>query len=115
MFGKGTVIKNYTSTYPTPIRLQSGDIVSVSHCDIEYPYWVWTTDKSEISGWVPQQILRFTQVNQAICMENYIAHELTVKAGELLYLENLLNGWFWAHKECGETGWIPQDYITQEI
>ncbi|CDL86365.1 SH3 domain-containing protein [Xenorhabdus cabanillasii] len=111
MFGKGIVIKDYVSAYPNPIRLQAGDVVVISHSDIEYPYWVWVTDTSEISGWVPRQILCFIQANQAICTENYIAHELTVKIGECLYLEKLLNGWFLAHKRCGETGWIPQSCV----
>ncbi|WP_038243636.1 SH3 domain-containing protein [Xenorhabdus bovienii] len=112
MLKKGIVTCNYFSAFPNPIRLQAGDIVSISHSDIEYPYWIWTTNASNISGWVPQQILSFTHANKAICNENYIAHELTVKVGECLYLEKSLNGWFLAHKKSGETGWIPQEYVA---
>ncbi|WP_319927360.1 SH3 domain-containing protein [Xenorhabdus littoralis] len=108
---KVTVIHDYISAYPNPIKLQAGDIVSISHSDIEYPCWVWTTNILNVSGWVPQQILQFTDPDKAICNENYTAHELTVKVGENLYLENSLNGWYWAHKESGEAGWIPQEYI----
>ncbi|WP_340616910.1 SH3 domain-containing protein [Xenorhabdus entomophaga] len=112
MLRKGIVTRDYASAYPNPIKLQVGDVVSVSYSDLEYPFWVWTTNDSNISGWVPQQILHFIPPNKAICLENYTAHELTVKTGECLYLENTLNGWYWAHKESGETGWIPQEYIN---
>ncbi|AOM39180.1 SH3 domain-containing protein [Xenorhabdus hominickii] len=105
------VAYDYISAYPNPIKLQAGDIVSTSHSDIEYPYWVWTTNSSDVSGWVPQQILHFIAPDTAICNENYIAHELTVKSGEYLYLERLLNGWYWGYKKSGEAGWIPQEYI----
>ncbi|PHM46308.1 variant SH3 domain protein [Xenorhabdus mauleonii] len=108
---KGTVIRDYVRAYPNPITLKTGEKVAISHCDIEYPGWIWTTNQLNISGWVPQQILHITQPNQAICNENYTAHELTVKTGEHLYLERVLNGWYWAHKISGETGWIPQEYI----
>ncbi|AYA39540.1 hypothetical protein HZS38_02445 [Xenorhabdus nematophila] len=37
---------------------------------------------------------------------------ITLKTGECLFLEHLLNGWYWAHKNSGETGWIPQECIT---
>ncbi|CAM3845999.1 SH3 domain-containing protein [Xenorhabdus thuongxuanensis] len=112
---KGTVIHDYVSAYPNPIKLQAGDIVSISHSDIEYPYWIWTTNSLNISGWVPQQILDLIYPDKAICKENYTAYELTVKAGEYLYLDRVLNGWYWAHKESGEAGWLPLEYINSDI
>ncbi|OTA17426.1 variant SH3 domain protein [Xenorhabdus beddingii] len=111
MLKKGIVTHDYISAYPNPIKLQAGDIVSVSYSDLDYPYWIWTTNALNICGWVPQHILHFIPPDKAICSENYTAHELTVKAGECLYLERTLNGWYWAHKDSGEIGWIPQEYI----
>ncbi|KLU15469.1 MULTISPECIES: SH3 domain-containing protein [Xenorhabdus] len=112
---KGIVIHDYVSAYPNPIKLQAGDIVSISHSDIEYPYWIWTTNSLNVSGWVPQQILDLIYPDNAICKEDYTAHELTVKAGEYLYLDRVLNGWYWAYKDSGEAGWMPQEYIDSKM
>ncbi|MBD2811067.1 ligand-binding protein SH3 [Xenorhabdus sp. Vera] len=112
MLRKGTVIHDHVSEYPNPIKLKTGEIVLISYSDIEYPHWIWTTNTLNISGWVPQQILRFISINKAVCNENYTSHELTVKVGECLFLERLLNGWYWAHKNSGEIGWVPQGCLT---
>ncbi|CDL83922.1 SH3 domain-containing protein [Xenorhabdus szentirmaii] len=111
MLKKSTVIRDHVSTFSHPIVLKAGDIVSVSHSDIKYPCWVWVINALQINGWVPQQILHFIFPDKAICAEDYTSHELTVSSGECLYLERLLNGWYWAHKKSGETGWIPKENV----
>lgn len=106
------VTKNYTSAFPDPITLTKNDIAVISHCDLEYPGWVWITHSSGKSGWAPQQIFSTLSSNEVICLEDYTAHELSVSYNEKITVMTSLNGWYWAHKLSGESGWVPEECVN---
>ncbi|MGL4860758.1 MAG: SH3 domain-containing protein, partial [Enterobacteriaceae bacterium] len=108
---KAIVIKEYISPYVDFIHLQCHEKVQVSHCDIEWPGWCWSETASGLSGWVPQQILAFQTVTEAVCLQEYDASELNVQPGEPLMLLRSLNGWYWAQAESGAQGWVPEEHV----
>lgn len=102
----------YRSAYPDPIALRKGERVMIGHCDLQWRGWVWVTLSSGKSGWAPQQLFSPVNTCEGVAVDDYCAHELTVQAGEILTLMHALNGWYYAQKQDGETGWIPQECVT---
>lgn len=105
------VIEEHISSYPDPVSLRKNDIVTVSHCDLQWRGWIWVQQESGKSGWAPQQIFALTAPDRGVCTENYTAYELSVMPGEILTLEKKLNGWFRARKKSGESGWVPEEKL----
>jgi hypothetical protein len=107
---QGRVIEEYESQYPDPIAFQTGEALSLGRHDTEWPGWVWCTSAAGKKGWVPERMLE--QVGDSgVALHNYTARELTAYAGDLLQLIELESGWYWAAKQSGETGWIPERNI----
>lgn len=108
---RGRVTRDYQSQYPDPIAFQVGETLTLGRQDDEWPGWVWCTSTAGKSGWAPEQFIeRHGEIGSA--RRNYTARELTVRAGELLDLYELLNGWYWARSAAGETGWVPARNIS---
>ncbi|EGG2729974.1 ligand-binding protein SH3 [Salmonella enterica] len=105
------VIKDYTSAFPDPIFIKKNATVVISHCDLEYRGWVWITLPSGKAGWAPQQIFTPLSANKALCLEDYTANELSVSAREKITVMKSLNGWYWAHRDSGESGWVPEECV----
>lgn len=112
MSKRAIVIKTHKSAYPNPIRLIENEIVTISHCDLEWQGWIWIYQASGHAGWAPQQIFSFFGPDKGICIEDYTAHELSVNAGETVLLGKKLNGWYWAKSQSGESGWLPHEHVN---
>jgi hypothetical protein len=106
------VIRNYTSAFPDPISIKKSSTAVISHCDLEYRGWVWITLLSGKAGWAPQQIFAPLSANEVICLEDYTAHELSVRSGEKITVIKSLNGWYWALRNSGEYGWVPEECVS---
>ncbi|MEG3133071.1 SH3 domain-containing protein [Rouxiella sp. T17] len=112
MKNAAVVIRNYTSAFPDPILITKNDTAVISHCDLEYPGWVWITLPSGKAGWAPQQIFSPLSSNEVMCLENYTAHELSVSCNEKITVIKSLNSWYWALKHTGESGWVPEECVN---
>lgn len=106
------VIREYTSAFPDPISIKKASAVVISHSDLEYRGWVWVTLPSGKAGWAPQQIFTPISTYEVICLEDYTAHELSVSSSERITVIKSLNGWFWALKNSGESGWVPEECVS---
>ncbi|MDN3954977.1 SH3 domain-containing protein [Sporolactobacillus laevolacticus] len=111
---KYIVIKDYQSCYPDPIVLKKDEEVVYGKEDTQYPNWIFCKSvTSEKEGWVPKQILTLPDLySHAKVLQDYSAHELTVKKGELLRGFKNLNDWTYCETSAGEKGWIPTDHIA---
>lgn len=118
---KYIVIEKWTESYENHIVLKNGDRVSidlsVEEPDAEWANWVWCTSTTQMSGWVPTQILKVLENNpnntqEAVVIEDYSAYELTVEKNDIVLGDRILNGWLWCRKEHSEqNGWIPMRNI----
>nr|WP_250153560.1 SH3 domain-containing protein [Cedecea lapagei] len=106
------VTQNYLSAFPNPIQIKRHETVAISHSDLEWRGWVWVTLSSGKSGWAPQQIFILSGPHEAVCLEDYTAHELTVNVDERLTVKRSLNGWYWAETSEGEWGWVPHENVA---
>jgi hypothetical protein len=112
---KHKVIKDRKSDYPNPIELKKNEIVIAGEEYSEnenWANWIECTNKKNISGWVPKQILK-TEKNSAIVLEDYSANELNIKTDEEVKVIKILNGWAWSKNSNKELGWIPLENIKK--
>jgi len=91
--------------YP-PVSWRSGHAVSVGRRDDEWTEFLWCTDASGQSAWVPESYLRHSR-EMAALNRNYDSRELRVSAGEHLQAFESAGGWVWCRNRQGEFGWVP--------
>jgi len=99
---------DYEVRYPHPIELSRGQIVKAEKADPIWPEWIWVTDERGYSGWAPRRIMSMFSPKTAEITENYSGKEMSVCKGEELSCVREEGGWFWAVKNTGEEGWIPE-------
>jgi hypothetical protein len=46
--------------------------------------------------------------------EDYTARELSVQPEDILMVDKILNGWAWARRSDGETGWVPMRHLQPQ-
>ena len=102
----GRVIADHQSTYPDPLVISAGEMLTVGDNDSQWPGFVWCTNQSGKGGWVPKAYLdRDNDTATARC--DYSAVELTVTIGEQLALLKEEGGWAWCSTQDGRLGWVP--------
>jgi len=86
--------------------MKSGDVLTVGKRDIEWGGWIWCTNSSGESRWVPESYLEI-EGNSGVANIDYESTELDVQAGEILILGQEESGWFWCTNQAGKSGWVP--------
>ncbi|PGL33556.1 hypothetical protein CN941_01755 [Bacillus cereus] len=93
---KNIAIKLHASDYPDPIRLEKGDLVSVSEKHKgpkKLDNWVrCSEEKYNRKGWVPEQIISKCTDEIGVIIKRYTAKELQLSSGEILIGLAELNG-----------------------
>ena len=102
-----TITESYSSAYPDPIRLSSGDAIVIGKTDSEWPGWYWCTDKNGKAGWVFEFYLELIDDSNARVKHNYDGTELTVSIGDKIEVEFELGGWVFGVAADGRQGWVP--------
>lgn len=106
------VIKDHESSFPDPLILKKGDKLDIENKECEWPGWIWVTNESKRSGWVPKSYLKIHR-NRAVMLKDYDATELTVSVGEEFRIELEESGWIWVSSEKGKSGWIPLENVEK--
>src|SRR5512140_111719 len=88
------VTADYESAYPNPIKLIAGDEVTITDRESEWAGWLWCTNTSGRSGWVPEKYVRRSG-DRGVALRDYDATELTVARGERLHVLFEESGWCW--------------------
>ena len=106
-------LKDWTQSYDPALKVARGDrLLVVTEDTTKWAGWVWCTDVSNLSGWLPVQVfdtLKVGKFNTAI--NSFDTIELTVSIGEMLIVSNKLNGWTWCRNGCGKEGWVPDNCL----
>jgi hypothetical protein len=106
---KYRVIQDYQSPYPDPIVFRKGEQVTVGRefkNDPAWQNWRRCEGKNKNAAWVPNQYLTI-KGRKGIFKQDYNARELTVHTGEILKINQVLNGFGMAENSNGNKGWVP--------
>ena len=125
----GTVIRDHEAAYPEPLIVKTGEVLTITTRQSEWPGWRWCVNTAGRGGWVPQAwIERDGKGNGdgdgkgdgkgdgdvGRMLRDYDATELTARVGERLTIELAESGWLWCINEPGEHGWIPQQCVQTD-
>ena len=103
------VVAPYQCSNANPIVLRPGEHVKVGREfteDPDWPGWIWCENAAGQGGWVPRRLIGVSGP-EGTARAAYTARELSVQPKEILTVERILNGWAWARRGNGETGWVP--------
>lgn len=102
---------DHTSEFPKPITFTQGTLLTVGETYTGpegWDNWLFCETAGQTGGWVPAQILEWTQAQTARAKADYTAKELNVCAGDVLTGSTILNGWCWCeHSQRADSGWVP--------
>ncbi len=105
------VIRACQASTSDPLIVRKGDVLSAGDRTSEWPGWIWCTDPSGKSGWVPEIYVRRAEHCCAM-LRDYDATELTVEPGEEVTILGRESGWGWCVNQQGQKGWVPLDNLA---
>jgi len=103
------VVEAYHRSNDDPIVLHRGDPVKVGReftDDPGWPGWIWCENTAGQGGWVPKRLLKIMG-SHGTALADYTARELSIQPEERLMVDKILNGWAFARRLDGDTGWVP--------
>ncbi len=104
---RGIVRRAYTRPYPDPIRGKAGDAVTPDLGKTTDLFgWIWCSGPEGRGGWVPEAWIDRTAQPWRL-RRDFNALELSVAAGDRLWIKFSESGFLWVTTERGETGWVP--------
>jgi hypothetical protein len=106
------VTQEYQSPYTDPLIFLAGEEVVVGEKESEWDGWVWCTNKSGKSRWVPEAYLEQKDETGVIRCD-YEATELSVSVGEELVMGKEESDWIWCTNQSGQSGWVPADHVER--
>lgn len=95
-----------------PLTLHPGDAVQIGREHPDRPGYVWADDGQISGGWVPRDILDFTDGLPRARIE-YCSAELTVEPGQIVRLiwEDPAHGASWVEDRHSERGWVRNENL----
>lgn len=108
----GTASAAWSASYPHPLVLRVGELVTILPRESEWEGWLWCVDAAGKGGWVPRICLD-ADAGLAEVLEDYDAAELDVRPGDVLQLGRRYGGWIRCRDANGREGWIPEDCVTE--
>ena len=110
MSRKVRVISPYEAMYRIPLTVVAGDELALGQHDVEWPGWVWATDKTGHSGWAPESYM-LVKDRTGRMLRPYTGRELSVDVGEVLRVEDEESYWLWCVNAKGDKGWVPEKNV----
>ena len=107
--GDFVVIKGYQTPYPDSILFKEGERVIIGETfqdDPDWVDWIWCAGESENRAWVPKQYIQLTSGEWRLSRD-YDAKELSINIGEILAVDQIINGFGMAVKSDSTKGWVP--------
>ena len=105
------VVADYQAPYADPIVVDAGDEITVdSNKKTDWVGWVWCTNRTGASGWVPETYIE-CHGDTGRMRYSYNAIEMTIHVGEILTLHKAESGFVWATNQAGQSGWVPSSHL----
>jgi hypothetical protein len=107
---KYRVCKSYQSPYADALNAAKGETLSFERKPTEWSGWIWCTNKSNKSAWVPESWV-VIKGNNCQLKQDYDARELPVESGAEVVGELVESGWVWVRNQNGAEGWVPLENL----
>lgn len=101
----------------------SGEPVSVLKSDPKFPGWLWCRAPDGKEAWIPEAFIEpmgesapeapADEPGRGRLRRDYDSTELSVAAGERLFILEEEAGWVWAEDSAGRCGWIPGGQVLR--
>lgn len=104
------VTSAYQAAYPDPLVIKTGERLQIGDRATDWPGWLWCTNESGKSGWVPEAYIE-QHNRRGLARRDYDATELSAEVGEELVVGFEESGWLWCTNQAGQSGWIPADHV----
>ncbi len=108
----GRVTRDYESPYADRVIMRAGETLSVADRMTDWEGWIWCTTRHGRSRWVPESFVERTG-DVGTLLRDYVATELSVRAGQKLVLGERVAGWIWCANEHGRRGWVPAENVAE--
>lgn len=105
------VITRYRSAFADPLKLKSGEEVTIGDKKSEWIGWLWCKDRNGRAGWVPESYIE-KRGNIGKLLFEYDATELTVEEGEELHIIDEECEWVRCRDRKGDLGWLPKENVS---
>ena len=111
-------VGRHRSDYPEPISFSKGALIDIGdkyEGDEPWDNWYFCSVPGQPGGWVPGQVIEWTDAYHGTALEDYTAREMDVDEGDMLIGSRILNGWIWCSRASDqESGWVPME-VLQEL
>jgi hypothetical protein len=101
----------WRASYPDPLLVRSGDVLTTGERSDRWPLFLWCTASDGRAGWVPESVLSIETDGAATAHRDYDTAELTVSPGASVTVLERLAGWSWCRDEAGRCGWVPDEVL----
>lgn len=108
---RARLLRDVRTRYANPIGFRRGEVVRLGERDSEWSAFVWAMMDDGNAGWAPVEWLRPLGDGTAEALREYTARELDGDAGTDVTLLDEHGGWWWARREDGTEGWLPENAL----
>ena len=105
------VIEPYETPFSDPLEVSAGTRLRFERRESEWKGWLWCSDPSGQTGWVPETWLTLDK-GSCTLKRHYAAKELSVAAGELITADFVESEWVFGSRSSGEQGWVPLNHLA---
>lgn len=108
----GRVVGVPAHSQPPGLGLRPGAELTAVGYDERWPGYVLCGTLEGQSGWVPEGLLAYLGPGIAVAHGEYPAQVLPAAIGDVLTLHAEANGWYWATREDGGSGWVLAAHVV---
>jgi hypothetical protein len=105
------VTESYETPFPEPLKAKAGERLTFERKETEWEGWLWCTNASGQSAWVPENWLRLDK-GTCVLQRDYTARELSVTEGELIRADFVESDWVFGSEAGGKQGWVPLSHLS---
>ncbi len=107
----GRVVRAAENSAPRALSVKPREELTTVGYDERWPGYVLCGTVTGQSGWLPEAALRYVGPGMAIARPDYAAVVLPVSVGDQLTLHTEANGWYWATRPDGQSGWVLAEHV----
>ena len=108
----GQVIKPHRPDSASVLTMKAGDTLRGERRATEWSGWLWCTNNSGISAWVPEAYLSpLSEPRKYKATRNYKSFELSADIGQEVMILLEVASWGWVRTSDAKEGWVPLDNL----